>query len=342
MTILGGKMIPKFKIEFHGVRGSVPAPLTAKDLDEKFDKLYQTHFHNGGVERFADFLKRQKPLTYGGNTSCVSIRYDDVIIVCDAGTGLRSFGGSLMPEMFANKGVKVNFFLSHVHWDHIQGLPFFAPLYMNKHETGILNEFNFHGGVDWQGAAQECIQGQMDAPNFPVTWAEIAAMTEKITFNSLVHGKNIRLPRGLNVRVGKLNHPQETYGFRFESANGQVVVYTTDHEPWNPQYPDPRLLSLIKDADIWITDCQYTQNQYEGIEGGVPRHGWGHSYPEVIAAAADMGKVKTTVLFHHDPASSDERIKQVEKITSDLIRSNGYQATPGLVIAAYEGLVLEI
>ena len=104
-----------------------------------------------------------------------------------------------------------------------------------------------------------------------------------------------------------------------------VVAYTTDNEPYNPAEPDPRLIRLTKGAKIWITDYQYTKDQYEGKKeaGGVPRHGWGHSYPEAVAEAAVMAEVETVVLFHHDPGSSDEKIAQMVVHTQNLVKERG-------------------
>ena len=187
---------------------------------------------------------------------------------------------------------------------------------------------------------EDCFRGQMGPPVFPVSWAEIERLTHCLEKQSVADRERIEFPDGLSVLCRKLNHPQETYGWRVE-YKGSVLAYTTDNEPYDPRRPDPRLLELAKGADIWITDCQYTQSIYSGTEGGVPRHGWGHSYPEAVAVTAVDAGVKKVVLFHHDPASSDAHIKEMETHTqilvSALVREGG--PTP-IVIAAYEGLEL--
>lgn len=309
------------KVKFWGVRGSVPAPITSEDIAEKVKRGIVT-----------------VPWTYGGNTSCVEVRYGDDIFIIDLGTGLRPLGNSLFPDMFRNGGLDITFILSHLHWDHIQGLPFFGPLYVNK-GRGIKNSWHFYGGTTWQKTAEICLRGQMDPPTFPVSWEEINKITHSITF-SYVHDLMLTETKsGVQVDFGKLNHPQETYGSRFIFPDGKVLAYTTDNEPYDPKIPDPRLLRLAKDADIWITDCQYMKAQYDGAEGGVPRHGWGHSYPEAVAETAVKAGVKKVLLFHHDPASKDDRILSAQHYTQSLISEMGSGTQ---VIAAYEGLELEL
>jgi len=327
------------RVQFWGDRGSVPAPLTGAAVQQKVrDALIgYAAKREQYPELDADAYMRSLPVsavsTYGGNTSCVEVCCDDTRLVLDMGTGIRPLGNSLFGEMLKNRGLDITFLVSHVHWDHIQGLPFFGPLYINK-ETGIKNTWNFYGGTNWMQTVEVCLHGQMDPPNFPVSWDEIAAITHKIDPHSLYDMKQFEVGP-VKVKTRKLNHPQETYGFRIE-YDGKVFAYTTDNEPFDPSNPDPRLLELCRGADVWVTDSQYLKSIYEGKEGGVPRHGWGHSYPEAVAATAVLGDVHRTVLFHYDPASSDERIEQMQSICQGLLES-GQTA-----IAAKEGLVIEV
>lgn len=267
--------------------------------------------------------------TYGGNTSCVEVRCGKEIIVLDLGSGLRLFGNSVFGDMKKSGGLTISFLLSHVHWDHIQGIPFFGPLYINK-ESDIKNSWCFYGGTNYIETAEACLRGQMDHPVFPVSWKEIKAITHKMHTDSLYDRKSFSIGDA-HIKTRKLNHPQETYGWRIEYG-GKVLVYTTDNEPFDPMYPDPRLLDLAKNADLWITDCQYTKDVYEGKVDGVPRHGWGHSYPEAVARTATLAGVKHTVLFHHDPGSSDEQIFKMEEFCKSIV------GTGQKVSAAYEGM----
>ena len=335
------------KVRFWGVRGSIPAPLTAADVRKKkieavkeyldFHKRFNNH-PSADPEKFFE-VRGGTPDTHGGNTSCVEVRCGNQIFVLDMGTGLRPLGNSLIPEMFKNGGLDVVFVISHVHWDHIHGLPFYAPLYINKN-MGIKNKWSFFGGTDWQRTAEICLRGQMDPPTFPVSWSEIEKTTHEIAYAGMVDLMQINQGSAA-IQFGKLNHPQETYGSRLVFPGDAVVAYTTDNEPYNPTEPDPRLLRLTKGANIWITDCQYTKDQYEGKKeaGGVPRHGWGHSYPEAVAKTAVVSEVKTVVLFHHDPGSSDEKIAQMVVHTQNLINEMGGGSK---VIAAWEGLELSV
>ena len=343
-------MTEKAKIRFWGVRGSIPTPLTSKDVEEKIVKAvtkYSLSFENRDtfLDTFLREYKKSAPFTYGGNTSCVEVRYGDHIFVLDMGTGLRPFGNSLFPEMLKQKGIKVHFFLSHVHWDHIQGLPFFGPLYVNK-EKGILNSWHFYGGTDWQRTAEVCLRGQMDPPTFPVSWSEIQKINHEIKSCDMYDMMQfsvmgMRSDDTVKVLFRKLNHPQETYGVRLEFPNGKVIAYSTDNEPFDPRVPDPRLLDLAKGADVWITDCQYTREVYHGEVGGVCRHGWGHSYPEAVATTAIEANVKRVLLFHHDPVSSDDQIFAIENRTKSLIQSVGMPKSVA-VQAAYEGLEISL
>ncbi len=336
-------MTEKVKVKFWGVRGSIPTPLTLEDVEEKIVKAVASYQNLSCATSFDKFFKKYKekgPSTYGGNTSCVEVRYGNHIFALDMGTGLRSFGNSLFPEMFRQNGIKMHFFISHVHWDHIQGLPFFGPLYINK-ETGVHNEFQFFGGTDWQKNAETCLRGQMDPPNFPVSFRELMKITQ-MDFEDLYDMMNFsvigyRSDEIVKVIFRKLNHPQETYGMRLKFPNGKILAYTTDNEPFDPAKPDPRLVSLAKGADIWITDCQYTRQVYNGEVGGLCRHGWGHSYPEAVAKTALEAEVKKVLLFHHDPGSSDEQILGIENKTKELLGDFNVQ-----VQAAYEGLEINL
>jgi phosphoribosyl 1,2-cyclic phosphodiesterase len=334
---------------FWGVRGSVPTSLMGKDVkgkimevlrtiqklspDHKKFLLDSTDYSELTLGRFMDELPFVMKSTYGGATSCVEIEAADERIICDMGTGARPLGNSLFKKMRDNKGLRATFCVSHVHWDHVQGLPFFGPLYQNKNE-GIENHWTFYGGTNWLKTAEECMRGQMDPPYFPVSWAEIYAITHKIITESL-HDRMSFNVGDVKITTRKLDHPQETYGFRIEH-DGKIVAYTTDNEPRDPREPYDELLELAQDADVWITDCQYTHDMYIGKTAKPHRRNWGHSYPEAVAATAMMAGVKRTILFHHDPGSSDEKI---EEIVAQCRALTGHQYQ---FEAAYEGLEINL
>jgi len=323
------------RVKFWGVRGSVASPLVAKQVEDKIFEALKGFWgvsHEAGYDEFFKELPFWKRGTYGGNTSCVEVDCGGKRIVLDMGTGVRMLGNSLFPEMMKKGGLDLTFLLSHVHWDHIQGLPFFGPLYVNK-GSGIRNSWSFYGGTDWMRQIEPCLRGQMDPPNFPVSWEEIKKITHEMRSGDLVDMLSFNIGEVL-VKTRKLNHPQETYGWRLE-YNQRVVVYTTDNEPYDPLFPDPKLMELTRDADLWIADCQYTKDIYEGRVGGVPRHGWGHSYPEAVVQTAALTGVKKIALFHHDPNSSDEAIYNIEQSVRKLLLEKGAKSE---VVAAHEGL----
>lgn len=324
------------KVRFWGVRGSVPAPLTGAEVYEKHCELFKGYMEDQSRINWKEYLDTQplwKKATYGGNTSCVEVLCDNKRIVLDMGTGLRMLGKNIMEEMFLEKGLSIIFLLSHIHWDHVQGLPFFAPLYVNK-ESGIRNSWTFFGGTDWMKTAEVCLRGQMDPPTFPVSWLEIEKITHRMEEFDVYDCMSFNIGT-IRVTTRRLNHPQETYGWRIEYQD-KIIAYTTDNEPFDPRHPDPRLLELARDADIWITDCQYSHGQYHGRNGGPARYGWGHSYPEAVATTVNIARPKRVLLFHHDPAAKDLNIYHLECEVRNEIKVDTE------VLAAYEGLEITL
>jgi len=244
------------KVRLWGVRGSIPTP-------EK---------GNG---------------RYGGNTSCVEVRLDNnTLIILDCGSGARGLGKSLRDE-FADRPLEAYIFLTHFHWDHIQGIPFFHPLY--KQGNVVL----FHSVLRPGSQLQRTVEGVMVNPYFPV---EMSAMKAKRHFFGLGEGPlNIN---GAAISSAPLYHPQGCAGYRIE-ADGGVFVLATDNEPGSP-FHDRAVRTLTQDADLLLYDSQYTPQQLDG-----EKRGWGHSsWQEGVRIAQQYG-VQRLVLFHHDPDSDD-------------------------------------
>ena len=251
------------RLRFWGVRGSTPTPT---------------------IEN----------LTFGGNTSCVEIRTaDNQIIVLDAGSGIRNLGSSLMKEA-QGQPIEAHVFLTHFHWDHIQGVPFFAPIY------GPKNKIAFHSGIQGR-PLQETLEGQMAQPYFPVKFDQVAAQR---SFHTIVPGTEVQVGAA-RVIPFELNHPQGATGYRVE-VGGTVIVYATDYEHGDARL-DPILRKNAEGADILICDAQYTPAEYE------THRGWGHStWLNAVHLAKDSG-ARRLFLFHHDPTHDDQTMMQISE-----------------------------
>jgi phosphoribosyl 1,2-cyclic phosphodiesterase len=275
------------RVKFWGVRGSVPVP-------------------------------GEQTAGIGGNTSCVEVRCGNELLVFDGGTGLRVLGKSLMRHM----PVTVHLFFSHMHWDHIQGFPFFGPAFVPG------NTINMYGGAQVAGRVESAMVGQMESPSFPVRLEQLPAT---LTFHDLNAGDVVQLPGGTRVRCAAGNHPGGVLAYRVEHG-GRSVVYMTDHEPDEGVQP-PGLIELARGADVLIYDCMYTPEEYQGKKDGVSRVGWGHSTFEIGAAFAKAAGVKELVLFHHDPDQNDHDVAdKVERTKALFPRSR----------ASYEGLEIPL
>lgn len=244
----------------------------------------------------------------GGNTSCVEVVAGDTRIILDAGTGLRTLG----MERMAHGPRHSTILLSHLHWDHTCGLPFFTPIYVPGHRVEIAS------GPNGVLSHDEAIRSLFRAPYFPVGFDELGGT---VTTREL--RANDRFEIGdITVTMARLNHPDPVYGFRLEHA-GQSIVYATDTEHF--ACVDPTLKKLAAGADILIYDAQYTPEEYP------TKVGWGHSTWQAGAELARAAGVPQLVLFHHDPMRTDAKLAVLEAEA----RAN----LPGTV-AAREGMVL--
>jgi len=244
----------------------------------------------------------------GGNTACLEVTAGDTRIIIDAGTGLRTLGN----ERMAHGPRHSTILLSHLHWDHIAGLPFFTPIYVPGHRVELAS------GPNGVMSLEDAMKNVFRAPFFPVDWADLA---NQVTTREL--RANDRFTIGdITVTMAKLNHPDPVYGFRLEHGD-QSIVYATDTEHF--AVIDPTLKKLAAGADILIYDAQYTPAEYPS------KVGWGHSTWEAGAELARAAGVPQLVLFHHDPGRTDAQLAAIE--------AEARAALPGTV-AAREGLVL--
>lgn len=236
-------------------------------------------------------------MRYGGNTPCLELTTPaGTRFILDCGTGLRAL--SNRASALAKGGeINAHIFVTHYHWDHIQGLPFFGPLYSPQ------NKFHFYSfRSDFLGrdSLKRVLEAQMALPYFPV---DLSAMSAARDFTELAGGDRVTVGDTV-VTACWLNHPQGCLGFRFDTPDGSIV-YATDNEPGRREF-DATLLELCAGADVLINDAQFKPEQLAGS-----RKGWGHSSWEESVRLAKAAGVRQLVLFHHDPDSTDKDVDEI-------------------------------
>ncbi len=305
------------KVRFWGVRGSIPVP-------------------------------GQHTNRYGGNTSCVEVcpRGAQGPIIIDAGTGLRRLGKKLMEDRFGEGRGTAHMLISHTHWDHIQGLPFFSPLYQDG------NNLHVYARQRNDTHLRAVFASQTEDPYFPVAFDELKA---EVDFRELVEGQSFEIGDA-TISCTRLNHPWIAMAYRID-VDGASFVYASDTAPFSEvllehefieQPPEPGaplnpedkakleamregLVALCKDADCVVYDTQFTPEEYAS------KPHWGHSTPDDAIAVALDAKVKQLVLYHHAPARSDDE--------QDAILSEYRQKLRGSDLkldAAYEGMEISL
>ncbi len=292
-------------LRFWGVRGSIPVP-------------------------------GPSTVRYGGNTSCVEIRADGEIIILDAGSGIRNLGMALAKE-FKDQPIHVTILISHTHWDHIQGFPFFVPAYNPMNKVRILGYEGARKGLT------SVLASQMESPYFPVSMRQMPSNLD------------VRELREFDFNLGEVrvqatfvNHPGVCAGYRIHTSGGSVA-YLPDHEPFqrmrlhaqhshgadvaealkHASEQDQKMVEFLRGVDALIVDSQYNDAEYQS------RAGWGHGCVDDVVAMAIMARARRLFLFHHDPDHNDAQIDSILAWARELVTLQGEKL---LIEAAREGL----
>ena len=279
------------KIKFWGVRGSIPCPGAST-------------------------------VKYGGNTPCIEVQFDhtDKQVIIDAGSGIRELGNHMMSNDFLNGSMEADIFLTHTHWDHIMGFPFFTPIYIPGTKLKIYGPVSFESE-----SLKEVVGNQMSYKYFPVRQVELASDIEYI---ELREGPVETEDTEVQITTKYLNHPILCLGYKFEH-NGKTLCTLYDTEPFqnlfvtdpnDPSYDETmaiegkkaadlqneQIVDFVKNADLLIRDAQYTQEEY-----AASKTGWGHTAIEYAIKSSKAAGVKKLALFHHEPLYTDEKLDQL-------------------------------
>jgi phosphoribosyl 1,2-cyclic phosphodiesterase len=311
-------------VRFWGTRGSLPVALTAAGLRVKHHEVLRAargHVldSDAAIDRFLATLPFAVAGTYGGHSSCVQIDTGgSEIFVCDMGSGLRPLGQAAMAQR-GGKPQTFHIFMSHLHWDHIMGLPFFVPAFVPGNRVVI---YGGHAGLE------AALLRQQEQPSFPVDFSIFGA---KLEFVHLEPGRACEIA-GVGVTSMLQRHGGDSYGYRFESQ-GKVVVYSTDsaHPLEQPEHTE-RVVNFFRDADLVIFDGMYSLADAVSVKAD-----WGHSSNIVGVELCQMAGARHLCLFHHEPVFDDAAIdavlaetRRLEEITRGARRLR--------VSAAYDGL----
>ncbi len=271
---------------------------------------------------------------YGGNTSCVELRVNNQIMIFDAGTGLRDLGMQLMKE-FKSQQASINLFISHTHWDHIQGFPFFIPAYSKNFQI------NIYGPPARDKTLKDLMKFQMDSEYFPVPLGDLQAQ---------IIMQEIREPlwiSDIQIIPFYVNHPAMTYAYRINYKD-KSFVYASDNEPYKytlhaarkdelaSQFGaelDDKFIEFLKDSDFLVCEAQYTVEEYR------TKVGWGHSPIESVVEFAIKANAKQLALFHHDPTHDDKTIDAMVEHSKKLLKT---QKSNIQCFGAVEGMEIEI
>jgi phosphoribosyl 1,2-cyclic phosphodiesterase len=317
------------KVTIWGARGSIPVALSAAAVRSKIEvALLRAHGRPlNTADQVAAFIDKEmsfpESATYGGNSSCIQIETGSAeYLLCDLGSGARAFAVQAMARHGAAPQT-YNVLMSHLHWDHIMGFPFFTPAYIPG------NTVRIHG---CHAELEQAFRAQNSAPSFPVDFSMMRGTIEFVTLEP----DKAHAIAGFTVTPTRQHHGGDSYGYRLEK-DGKAVVYTTDSEhKLDATQEIERFVAFFRDADLVIFDAMYSLAETMSI-----KEDWGHSSNVVGLELCQLAHAKHLVLFHHEPVFDDHRIHQIfqETVRLEEITRQDHAVT---VSAAYDGLVIDV
>ena len=316
-------------IELWGVRGSLPAPTENTEYRHKVREIVQRAIDQGihssdEIDPFFSKLPQNLQSIYGGNTTCVTVRSKSgKLYILDCGTGIRPLGDILMSGNAGKGAEELNIFITHTHWDHIQGIPFFKPIYIPG------NVINFHSGLT---DLHDRLKYQQTERFFPVALDDMASTK---TFHLIEEGNKYQLEDDLFVEGCRIKHPGGCMAYRF-TENGRSFIFATDAE-FTGEYLEnlkPEQDAFFRNADLLVIDSQYT------LDEAFKKFDWGHTSYTMAINCAVQWKTRHLVLTHHEPAYSDEKLFS---ISSDAVEHRiALESKFPVVHMAREGMRFEI
>ncbi|MDH7552861.1 MAG: MBL fold metallo-hydrolase [Spirochaetota bacterium] len=317
------------KVKFWGVRGSIPTTLSSMTIRDKIKQALQLASpkdiaNDESIETFLDSLPTSIVGTYGGNTTTLEVRTasDDLIII-DCGTGLKHLGNELLKGHFGNGKGFATILLSHTHWDHIQGIPFFAPFYIKGNRFNIYSPYN---------DIKERIEYQQVFTHFPINLEYMLAQKEFF----IIEKEGEIYINDVKIKNKRMRHPGGSFGFRFEE-NGKSFVFTSDCE-FNIDEIDKidSYKDFFENADVCVFDTQYT------FEESINKVDWGHSSASIAIDIAAMFNIKRLILFHHEPDYNDNKLDAVLSNAKLYLGMNPSRRGKLAIDIAREGMEIEI
>lgn len=319
------------KIKFWGTRGSIPTPAMPAARREQLRAILSEATpvdiaNPASIDAFIDHgCRGTLPTVYGGNTACVNVSCDDGReLMIDLGSGAREYAAHVMSTRGPVSKDPYHVLMSHLHWDHIMGFPFFVPAYI---PGNVVNIYSCHRDTE------EAFRRQHGAPSFPVPFEVLGA---EINFHQLDPTETVQI-NGFEVTPHLLHHAGDAYAYRIRRGEGDVV-YASDgeHKPHlvSDEYP---YVQFIKDTKLLIFDAQYSLAETVSV-----KEDWGHSSNFVGVELALLGGVERLVFIHHEPLNSDEKIDEIVAEARQIERMMRENRDPVSIAAAFDGLEIEL